>query len=176
MKMKMLDFRGIFQREWLPELFLNDENIGLYFDAVNEDKVDELIVYIWNEMIKAYNKNPENYPLEFAVNTYNYDDNTYFSVIEMPELPKSKGTNLAIYAMIIFDNENRKRPRFFLGETDYNSFLRHIFVAEWIREDEQYRHQNWGPLLVDDDIMSPVSKENELNEFIGTVVSVYLSE
>lgn len=169
--MNMVDFRGEFQREWLPELFLN--NTEIYFEAIYDDRVEDLIKEIWVEMVKVYNQNPDDYPLEFEVETYNYDDGTMFSIIQMPEITKAKGKNLAIYAMVIFDTNNKKKPRFFLAETDYNSLNRLIFITEPVND--VGARANFGPLVYDMNIMAPVKKEDELAEFIEYVVRIYNS-
>lgn len=169
--MELLDFRGIFQREWLPELFLNI--FDLYLEAVREERVPELIKHGWDEMIMLCGKEPNDYPFEFSVDTCNYDDDTMFSIIEMPELPKAERRNLAIYAMVVFDVNNRTPQRFFLGETDYNGIhKRAIFVAEF----EGNTHYNYGPLVCRDNIYKPVKREDELSEFIEHVMRVYKSE
>lgn len=174
-QMNMLDFRGIFQRQWLPELFLN--NIDLHIDAINKEEVNEQIEYIWNGMVESAGRNPADYPLEFEVGTYICKDNkTCYSIIKMPELPKARGANLAIYAMVVFDAKNKRKPRFFLGETDYNSLDRYIFTVEYICKNRQYMRQNLGPLACVEGRLRPVKKEEELDVFIENILGIYISE
>ena len=175
--MNMLDFRGLFQREWLPVMITN--NFEAYFDAICEKKVDELIQYIWSDMIKNCDRNPEDYPLEFQAETFSVsDDGIYYTIIQMTELPKSKGRNLAIYAMVVFDAEGKREPRIFLGETDYNNLDRFIFVAEPVHINDQYEHRNFGPLYDEENVcfLKPVNPEKELDAFIDRCLAVYISE
>lgn len=171
-KMTLLDFRGIFQRQWLPELFLN--NIDLHIDAINKEEVNEQITYIWNGMIESAGRNPADYPLEFEVGTYICKNNkTCYSIIQMSELPKAKGTNLAIYAMVVFDAKNKRKQRFFLGETDYNTLDRYIFTVELIAKNGEYMRQNLGPLAHTEGHLRPVKKEEELETFVANILDIY---
>lgn len=168
-KLDMVDLRGIFQRNYLPSLFVEYHHVHL--GAVNEERLDKLIQDMWNEMLEKENKNPEDYPFEFSAETYIDDDEkTCYTLIQMPELPKSKGRNIAIYAIGVFDIKEKRRPRCFLGETDYNSLCRCIFVCEPEWKNENYEHHNYGMLGLP---YNPVKKEDELYEFVQYALRVY---
>lgn len=180
--MKIIDFRSLFQREWLPGLFLDETNY--YIDSVNNATEAEAIEDFWYDMIIKCKMAPECFPLEFSVNTYHYDDDIYFSIIEMPEITKAKGKNLAIYAMLVFDIKGKIPARYFLGETDYNPITkRSIFIAEFYKMkyslcEGWLGRYNYGPLCkrnkaTGNYTFSPVEKENELDEFIDRVLEIY---
>ena len=168
--MQMLDLRGIFQRKWVPELFLDNNNVCI--NAIINGRLDKLIKRAWNNLIYAFECSPEDYKLEFEAEAYRCSDNIYFCVLQLPEIENSKGHNLAVYAMAVFSTENKIKPRFFLGETDYYCSLgRFIFVTEPVWENDNYIHNNYGT-LTDDFPMFLGKKEVELDDFIKKVLSI----
>ncbi len=174
-KMTLINFRAIFQRQWLPELFL--KNMDIYKDVTNNKIINEQIENIWNGMIESSGRNPAEYPLGFDAETYMCkNDKTYYSIIRMPELPKAKRTNLAIYAMAVFDVKNKRKPRFFLGETDYNTLDRYVFTVEVIAKNGAYMRRNLGLLAHREGYLRPVKKEEELEVFVANILDIYEAE
>jgi len=171
----LFDFRVIFQKQWLPELFL--KNIDLYIDAIHKKTTNEQIEYIWRGMIESSGRNPADYPFEFDVETSMCDNGkSYYSIIRMSELPKSKENNLAIYAMAVFDVKNKRRTRFFLGETDYNPLDRYVFTVEVIEKNGAYTSKNLGLLAHREGCLRPVKKEEEFDVFVSNILDICESE
>ncbi len=130
-KSLMEDFRGDFQRYILSDLFLN--NIGVLFHSINEGDENELLYHLWKDMIIDCGYVPEDYPTNITAEIFedNKNKNRYYMIISMPDLPYSKGSNLAIYFMVSFGSTDTDDVRYFLCETDSNSiYLPHIYVNQ----------------------------------------------
>lgn len=176
----MGEFRVIFQREWLPELFFY--NMNLYIDAINKDEECKLIKEIWNGLIEEGGENPSDYPLDFKVENYWLnDDKTYFSAIQMNDLP-GLDDNLAIYAMAVIDTETG-RTQYFMGETDGASKGKMInggkftFICEMYPIENGFKHRTYFA-LTDDSIpgpMKPINKDREYKMFVDCAIDIFLN-
>lgn len=180
--MNMIEFKFLFQEEFLPELFLY--RTDYYIDAIKNGNEADVIDDFWDDMIKEFNCAPECYPLDFSVRTYFYDDDIYFSIIEMPETPIIKVGNISAYAIVVFDANGIELPRYFLGRAEHNpGAKRSIFIREFYKAKDFYRddwlgENNYGPLSKRDEATGdytsiPVARKNELQAFIERVIEIY---
>lgn len=176
--MSMVDFRGIFQRYCLSDLFEN--HIDFYYSALKAGTEEQLIHDVWESMIETHNRNPKDYPFTFTLTHGTHtDDKTAYSIIQMPELPNAQGRNLAIYAIVIFHLYNKFPSRFFLGEIG-KGFLdkRCIYATEPLYKNKSYVHRNYGPLITygGKTYPSPIKEEEELNALLEHCLTIYLSD
>ena len=166
--MKMYDFRKVFEKNWLPVIC--GECVMQYIQEANEGRGEEFLQKAWKEMILKEEENPGYYPISICVvNGIWMDRRTCYSLILLPE---EKNENLAIYAVVIYDKKRKKRPRFFVGETDY-ARERTIFMIEY----EDGIRIPMGPLVVvKDEKMYPVEEDMEAGYFLGDILHVYQKE
>ncbi len=175
-KMTLVDFRGIFQREYLPDLFF--ENFDIFIEWFNEDKEVELINNMWYHMVESYGLNPENYSIDIKTD-YFKDDRTAYFVMQLPESDYKDRRNTAVYIAVAMDMKGKKKPRYFLGELDMdlisNRSNRLVFVAEFKpqyhrKEIIGMEHINYGTLQDDPFELSKI--ENEFDVFIDRVIEI----
>ncbi len=181
-KMSMEDFRSIFQRYILPDLFLN--HIDYLFYHINQGTETDYINQLWKDMIFDEEKNPENYPMEINTHIINdeKDKKRYYMIISMPNLQKPTSGNLAIYFVVSFGSRKRDEVRYFLAETDYTHAIlfshlpyyahRAIFIAEITQPyyDDNALHKNYGILFNEKgEIPCP---DNELSLFVDHVIAI----
>lgn len=172
-KMTLVDFRGIFQREYLPDLFF--ENFDIFIEWLNEDKEVELINNMWYHMVESYGLKPENYSIDIKTD-YFKDDRTAYFVMQLPESDHKDRRNTAVYIAVAMDMKGKKKPRYFLGELDMGLYSnRLVFVAEFSPEYEGeeitgMRHINYGTLQ--DDPLERNKPENEFDIFIERVMDI----
>ena len=174
----MGEFRVIFQREWLPELFFY--NMNVYIDAINKDGTHKLIKEIWNRLVEKGGENPSDYPLDFEIESYCLKDETYFSAIQMNDLPGLED-NLAIYAMVVFDTETG-RTQYFMGETDGVSKGEMInggkftFICEMYPIENGFKHRTYVALTDDSKWpMEPINKDKEYEMFVDYALDIFLN-
>lgn len=183
--MDMIEFKILFQEEFLPELFLH--RTDYYIDAINNGKESDVIDDFWDYMIKEFDCAPECYTLDFSVRTYFYDNDIYFSVIEMPDAPITKHGNQITYAMVVFDANGIELPRYFIGRTEHNpKAKRSIFIREFYKTKDFYcedwlGENNFGPLCKRDETTGdytsiPVARKDERQAFIERVIEIYKAD
>lgn len=180
--MNTIELKFLFQEKFLPKLFLHRTNY--YIDAIKNGNETYAIEDFWDDMIKDFDCAPECYPLEFSVRTSFYDDNIYFSIIEMPETPIIKVGNISTYAIVVFDANGIELPRYFLGRPEHNpGTKRSIFIREFYETKDFYR-DNWlgennhGFLCKRDEASDaytsiPVARKDERQAFIERVIEIY---
>ncbi len=189
--MKNEELRSIFQRQMLPDLFLNQQDV--FFEAFNKghEAVNDLIMDMWAYICNQDGDHVNNHPLDIKIEYLITDDSDDdFSVLAIMELPniKKKG-NLAIYFAVFFGVN--KELRLFLGETDYHALAnRYILIIELKRLGEGFERQSCGilhrggnnePLLFEKpknprkpDVMFGIDPEEEWQAFTDRVAQICL--
>lgn len=187
--MKNEELRSIFQREVIPDLFLNHKDV--FYNAFNQgdETVDNLILELWayicNQGGDHVNNHPLNIEIQYFVLNESDDDFTCLMIMELPNLKKVK--NLAVYIAVFFGvNEEL---RLFLGETDYNAWAnRYIFLIELKGDGEEYARNSHGflfrgcnnePLLFEKpqnpkspDQLCGIDPEDELQTFTDVIAQI----
>lgn len=191
--MKNTDLRSIFQRELMPDLFLNNQDV--FYNAFNEgtEAVENLIMELWaflcNQNGDHVNNHPIDIDIKYIVLDESEDNFTCLMIMELPNIKKVK--NLALYFGVFFGVNHDLR--FFLGETDYQALgnNRYIFVIELILGAEDvfirnnhgalYRGCNNEPFLFEKpenprspDVLIGIDPEDEWQAFTDRVAQVCL--
>ena len=172
-KVMMEEFRGIFQRKYMPDLFLN--NIDILYDWISKEKENELVKKLWDGMIEDYGKNPEDYNIDIQTECFSENKTAYF-IIQLPDSDYKNSKNTAIYIAVAIDMEGKKPTRYFLGELGTGlSYERLVFVAEIKRTADKkgtvsMEHATYG--ILQESIMFG-KIENELEVFIDRVSEIY---
>ena len=192
--LKNSELRSIFQRELIPDLFLNNQDV--FYNAFNKgpEAVKSLIMELWAYICNQDGDHVNNHPLDIKIEYIILDDSeedfTCLMILELPNIKKIK--NLALYFGIFF-GVNQKL-RLFLGETDYQALgaNRYIFIMELMLSDEEdvfirqnrgllYRGCNNEPLLFEKpenprepDVMIGIDPEEEWQAFTDRVCSSML--
>lgn len=191
--MKTTELRGLFQREVLPDLFLNHE--GVFYNAFNkgEEAVYGLVKELWAHICNQDGDHVNNHPLDFQIRNLVLDDtDDGFKCLMVMEMPYPKRfRNLAVYVAVFFGVKDDLR--LFLGETDYQALgNRYIFVIELMPDGEGYARANHGflfrgcnnePFITEapenrrrPDFMTGIDPEDEWAAFVDRVAQVCLLE
>lgn len=144
----MGEVRAIFQKEVLPSLFLNNQDVFFNAFILGPGNVKALLMKSWEDICGQNGHELQKQQIAFNVKYIIIDNSEInFTCLMIIELPSSEKVNdLAVYSAVYFGvNHNL---RLFMGETDYSAKThRYIWVVELNAEKQDIVRHNYGVLF-----------------------------